>query len=263
MRQLLRGLAVQKRVLGALFMREIQMRWGRRNLGFLWLFAEPLVFSFPVLAMWSAIRGAQHEPGGLAMIPFLWSGYLPLLIFRHVTGNALNVVRQSAAVMYHQSVTPLDLIIGRCGLEALGNFAALVFSFVVFYTIGVIDWPKNLPLFLFGILYMVWWSLAVALIVAAWSERTELVEHIWLPVSYMYMPISGFFYLAAWLPPAVRHVALTVLPCLHSYEMIRAGLFGNRIQTFYDPTYLTFMLAGLTLFGLWMVRDVRRHLRLE
>jgi hypothetical protein len=32
---------VQKRVWGAIFMREIQVRWGRRNLGFAWLFAEP------------------------------------------------------------------------------------------------------------------------------------------------------------------------------------------------------------------------------
>ena len=30
--------AVQRRVIGALLMREIQLRWGRRNLGFAWIF---------------------------------------------------------------------------------------------------------------------------------------------------------------------------------------------------------------------------------
>ena len=34
------------------------------------------------------------------------------------------------------------------------------------------------------------------------SERSDMVEHIWPPFSYLYMPISGFFYLAAWLPPS-------------------------------------------------------------
>ncbi len=48
--------AVQRRVIGALLMREIQLRWGRRNLGFAWLFCEPLVFALPVLAMWSLLR---------------------------------------------------------------------------------------------------------------------------------------------------------------------------------------------------------------
>ena len=58
-----------------------------------------------------------------------------------------------------------------------------------------IDWTIVF-VYLVGILYMGWWSLAVALVVAAWSEQTDLVEHIWPPMSYMYLPICGFFYLA-------------------------------------------------------------------
>src|SRR4051812_1141649 len=57
--------AVQRRVIGALLMREIQLRWGRRNLGFAWIFLEPLIFALPVLTMWSFMhsgmdRGAYH-----------------------------------------------------------------------------------------------------------------------------------------------------------------------------------------------------------
>ncbi len=259
--RLFRAWRVQKRVLGALFMRDIQTRWGRRNLGFAWLFLEPLVFALPVLAMWSAMRSPFEH--GMKLMPFLWSGYLPLLLFRHVTGNALYVIRINAALLYHQSVTPLDIIIARCGLETIGNIAAIAFSFFLFYLMGVIDWPSNMPLFIVGNLYMAWWAFAVALIVAAWSERSDMVEHVWGPLSYMYMPISGFFYLAEWLPTPLRHVALTVMPSLHAYEMIRGGLFGNRIQAFYDPVYLSSVLAVLTLFGLWLVRDVRRYLEFE
>jgi len=242
-------------------MREIQTRWGRRNLGFAWLFAEPLLFAFPVLAMWSMMRSPIEH--GIPLMPFLWSGYLPLLLFRHVTGNALYVIRTNAALLYHRWVTPLDIIIGRCGLEALGNIAAIASSFFFFYVIGVIDWPSNMALFIAGILYMAWWALAVALIVAAWSERSDIVEHVWMPMSYIYMPLSGFFYLAVWLPTPIRHVALAVMPSLHAYEMIRGGLFGSRIQTFYDPAYVSAVLAVLTLFGLWLVRDARRYIEIE
>ena len=48
---LLRGLAIQKGVLGALFMREIEVRWGRRNVGFAWVVLEPLIFALPVLGV--------------------------------------------------------------------------------------------------------------------------------------------------------------------------------------------------------------------
>ncbi|HEX3954702.1 MAG TPA: ABC transporter permease [Stellaceae bacterium] len=261
MRQVLRGWAVQKRVLGALFMREIQTRWGRKNLGFAWLFFEPLIFAFPVLAMWSALRAPFEH--GMALMPFLWSGYLPLLLFRHVTGHAMRAVSVNGALLYHQVITPLDVIVGRCGLEAMGNLAAIAFSFFVFYMLGVVDWPVNVPLFMMGNLFMAWWAFAVALIVAAASERTEIVEHVWPPISYMYMPISGFFFLAEWIPTPVRKVALTVMPSIHAYEMIRGGLFGSRIQVFYDTKYLAEVLAVLTLIGLWLVRDVRYYLELE
>ena len=118
-----RSLVVQKRVIGALFMREFMTRWGRRNLGFAWLFAEPLVFAFPVIAMWSMIRSRVEH--GLPMIAFVWSGYLPLLIFRHVTGHALYAIKSSAAMLYHRHVTPLDLFVGRQGLELVGEYRGL------------------------------------------------------------------------------------------------------------------------------------------
>jgi capsular polysaccharide transport system permease protein len=255
------GWGVQKRVMGALFMREIQIRWGRRNLGFAWLFAEPLVFAFPVLLMWSMMRSPIER--GLPMMAFVWTGYLPILMFRHTVGRALLVVRTNGAMLFHRSVTPLDLMITRCGLEVMGALAAAAFSFMVLYTLGVLPWPHELPLLLVGFLYMAWWSFAVALILAPLSERSDIVEHIWTPCSYMYLPISGFMYMAVWLPTPLRNMALTGLPCLQAYEMIRAGLFGDQIQTFYDIGYTTAFLAVLTLIGLWLVRGVRRHLELE
>lgn len=242
-------------------MREIQLRWGRRNLGFAWLFAEPLMFAFPVIVMWRLMRGGVEH--GMPLVAFLWSGYLPLLIFRHITGHAIYTLRNNAALLYHRAVTPLDLLIGRCGLEAVGNLAAAAFSFLVLYMFGEIHWPHNPPLFLMGFFYMVWWAVAVAFVIATWCERSDIVEHIWIPFSYIYMPISGFFYLADWLPIGLRNLALTVLPPLHAYEMIRGGLFGSRIQVFYDLTYVTTYLAALTLFGLWMVRGVRRYLQFD
>ena len=218
------------------------------------------MFAFPVLVMWSLMRAPIEH--GLPLMAFLWSGYMPLLLFRHTTSLALFVVSTNSALLYHQRVTPFDIFIARCGLEALGNIAAIAFSFLVLYVIGVLDWPQNMPLFVTGYLYMAWWSLAVAMIVAACSERWPLFEHAWQPISYIYMPLSGFFFLAMWLPLPLRNLALAVMPSLPAYEMIRGGLLGHRIQAFYDVGYLTFLLAVLTLFGLWLMRDVRRHMEI-
>ncbi|HEX3881337.1 MAG TPA: ABC transporter permease [Stellaceae bacterium] len=250
----------QQRILSALAMREIQTRWGRRNLGFAWLFCEPLVFAVPVLMLWHIIRPSTEN--GLPMFPFLWTGYLGLLIFRHVAGIALYVVRSNAALLYHSMVTPLDIFFSRCGLEATGNLAAVVFSFTVFYAMGILDWPYDLPLMFAGFLFMTWWALAVAMIVAALSERSEMVEHIWVPIAYVYIMLCGFPYMANWLPPGLRNVDLTINPPLLAYEMIRGGLYGNLTPTYQYPSYLTHILLALTFVGLWLMRHVREHIEI-
>lgn len=256
-----RAWRVQRRVLGALFLREIQIRWGRRNLGFAWIIAEPLMFAFPVIIMWSFIRDPFEH--GVPLVALVWSGYLPLLMFRHTTSQALYVVRSNGAMLYHRAVTPFDLVLGRSVLEMMGALAATLTSFIVLYVLGQVEWPHNFSLMLVGLLYMAWWSLSVALLVAAASERTDMIEHIWQPISYMYLPLSGFLFMADWLPPQVRNIALTVMPSLHSYEMIRAGLWGSRIASHYDIPYVTLVLAVLTLIGLWVMRSVREHLQLD
>ena len=46
------SLAIQKRVIGALLIREIITRYGRNNIGFLWLFVEPLLLTLFIVLMW-------------------------------------------------------------------------------------------------------------------------------------------------------------------------------------------------------------------
>src|SRR6266853_2931917 len=132
-----RAFRVQKRIIGALFMREFMTRWGRRNLGFAWLFAEPLIFAMPVIAMWSMIRAPFEH--GIPMIAFVWSGYLPLLIFLHVTGPAMYTIKYNAAMLYHRQVTPLDIFSGGQGLGLIGDISACAGLFLLLYMVGVSD----------------------------------------------------------------------------------------------------------------------------
>jgi capsular polysaccharide transport system permease protein len=255
-----RGLAVQCRVIGALTIREIYTRFGRQSLGFAWIVAEPLVFAIPVLFMWRAIRGSHEH--GLSVMPFLWSGYLPILLFRHLGGRVLMFITANAGLLYHRRVTIFDIFVARAVLEIGGNIAALIASFALFYAIGAVDVPQDLPKFYLGYFFMIWWSVAAALIIGGLSERSDWVAQIWMPYSYMYLVFSGFFYLADWLPPALRNVALCQ-PYTQAYEMIRAGVFGGVIKTYGDPGYTAFILGVLTLFGLWVMREGRKYVVVE
>ncbi len=99
MRDFRENLATQWRVVGALLIREIYTRFGREGLGFGWILLEPLIFAIPVLLVWSVVRAPYEH--GVALMPFLWSGYLPLLLFRHVGARMLLFVRVNAGLLYH------------------------------------------------------------------------------------------------------------------------------------------------------------------
>jgi len=45
--------------------------------------------------------------------------------------------------------------------------------------------------------------------------------------------------------------------------MIRAGMLGNYIKTYYDPAYTSLVLAALTLAGLLLMRESRKYVVAE
>ena len=106
-----RGLLIQKQVVSALVIRELYTRFGREGLGFAWIVAEPLCFALPVLFVCRAVREPTEH--GLSIVPFLWSGYLPLLLFRHLGLRILLFIRANVPLFYHQRVKILDMFAAR------------------------------------------------------------------------------------------------------------------------------------------------------
>jgi capsular polysaccharide transport system permease protein len=254
------GLATQWRVVGALLIREIYTRFGREGLGFAWIVLEPLIFAIPVLLVWSAVRDPYEH--GVRMTPFLWTGYMPLLMFRHVGGRMLMFVRVNAGLLYHRQVTIFDVFVARCLLEVVSSLSALLVSGVLFYSFGLIDIPRDLPMFYLGYFYMIWWCVVIGLIIGAFSERSEWAEKIWQPYSYLYIFFGGVFWMADWLPASIRSWAL-LQPSVQAYELIRAGMFGGVVRTYGNIPYETSALAVLTLIGLLLMRDARKYVVAE
>jgi len=255
------ALAIQLRAIGAVMIREFVARWGRGNLGFAWLYGESLLFSFPVLIVWHYVRPSFE--GGVPMLPLLWTGYMPILMFRHVIGINLRPITANRGLLYHQRITPLDIFFGRSLLEIFGIFSAVPFSWWVWHIFGFMDWPQNYRLMLLGYFYMAWWVIDFALITAALSERSEIIQHLWSPLSYLYIFWSGFFFLAEWMPYRLRVFAVWIDPPLDCYEIIRSGFFGTGIHPYYNLPHLSYMLSILLFLGLWLFKDVRRYIVFE
>ena len=81
-----KGLRVQLKVIQALLIRELVTRFGRENIGFLWIMAEPLLFAGLVGIVWTFLKGPESH--GIGVIAFVISGYIPLTFLRHSFGRS-------------------------------------------------------------------------------------------------------------------------------------------------------------------------------
>ena len=124
-----RSLIIQFRVIGALLMREVITRYGRHNIGFLWLFVEPMIFTLGVTALWSFVQGTHGSK--LPIVAFAVTGYSSVLLWRNMPNRLVQAIRPNLALMYHRNVKVLDVYAARLALEAVGA----TISFTVLATI--------------------------------------------------------------------------------------------------------------------------------
>ena len=254
-----RSIHLVSRTLFALLMREIISRYGRTNIAFLWLIVEPLILCTGVMIVWSFIR---HDSHGIPLVAFIVSGYMPLTLWRHISSHAVTCIRHNTPLYYHQSVRPLDVLFSSTMLEFLGTSMALIVVVTTLRFAGLLEPIARIDLLLAGWLFMAWLSFGIGTILAALAEQFDFVEKLVSPFQYLMLPISGCFFMVAWLPTWTQTLALYV-PTVHCYEMFRAGLLGESVETHYSFTFLTLVCAATTAIGLTMMRRAAQEMRFE
>ncbi|MBM0203773.1 ABC transporter permease [Micromonospora sp. STR1s_5] len=257
------GLALmreQARVIDALIIREIYTRFGRENIGFLWIFAEPALFCLGVVALWSITQHSNHKE--ISLVAFVVTGYMPLIVFRHIITRLLRCMQSNAPLLYYRQVTVMALYLARIWLEIISASATFAVLMVLFYLLDIIDPPADYPKMFFAWLLYCWFSAALGMTIGAIAERSEIVEKLWTPVSYIMIPFSGTFYMLYWLPQGFRE-ALLWSPQVSGVEMLRSGYFGEGIQSYYSVPYLVGMTLVLTCVGLYLVSRAREHIEVD
>ena len=253
---LLRQLAINARIIGALTMREGTMRFGHENLGFFWVIGEPLVLTVGVMLMWTI--GGQTHGHGIGVVPFALSGYTMLTLWRHLSGRSVHAIRQSMGLLFHRNVTLIDVLMARMLLEVVAILTAFFVAYVPLYLLGLLDPMHDPLLFAGGYFLQGWFSLSVGLLLAALSEIYEATEQFVPPILYISLPFTGAFNMADWLPQAWRN-ALLWSPLANNIEMLRDGMFGDDLITYHNGWYVAGWSLALTALALPLVQHARKH----
>jgi capsular polysaccharide transport system permease protein len=254
---LLRGLDVQLHVIGALLLRELHTRYGRENIGYLWMILEPGLLATAV----SAFHTGQHHGSDFAPVGFTLCGYCTFMIFRSIVGRAETTLESNQPLLFHRFVTIFDMLAARAALESVSTTATLVILWAVAYAFGLADPPARPLTLLGGIGLLTWLSLALSMSVCAATYLSKAVAKFIHPALYIVMPVSGCFFLLAWIPQPYRGW-LAWVPLTQIFEMIHVGQLEAVQSPYWDPVYIVGWCLALTLAGLLSLRIVRRNVHL-
>ncbi|MFC3173273.1 ABC transporter permease [Novosphingobium bradum] len=260
MASLREGTRIQFRVITALMIRELTTRFGRENIGFLWIMAEPLLFGSLVSIMWTIMKGPEEH--GVSVVAFVITGYLPLTLFRNSVNRAVSVFQVNSSLMYHRQIKILDFIFVRVLVEVVGTLMAYLFVAVVLIYFDLFPVPADLGIFVAGFLLYSLFTLSLCLVIAPASEMSSALEKFMPVTTYIMIPVSGTFNMVSWLTPAAREYLLWSPP-VNAMEMMRAGIFGDQVAPYYGFAVPLLVPMVLSLLGLFLCRIVRNHLEVE
>lgn len=244
---------IQQRVIWALVMREVLTRYGRHNIGFMWLFVEPMMFTLGVTTLWTAMKSVHGS--NLPIVAFAITGYSAVLLWRNMPARCIDAVEPNRSLLCHRNVRVIDIYLSRLLLEGAGATISLVVLSIVFIATGQMDPPEDILQVIGGWLMLAWFGCALALFLGAASELSEMVHKLWHPVSYLLFPLSGAAFLLSVMPPEAQKI-LKWLPMINGTEYLREGFFGSKIQAIYDMGYMAICNMVLTMIGLAIIRIV-------
>ena len=222
---------IQRRVIWALILREILTRYGRHNIGFLWLFVEPMLFTVGVTALWTATKAVHGS--NLPIVAFAVTGYSSVLLWRNMPARCILAIPPNFGLLYHRNVRPLDIYLSRLILEAAGAGTSFVVLILFFHFTGWLALPEDALQVAAAWLMLAWFGTGLALFLGALSETYETVEKLWHPASYLLFPLAGAAFLVDALPVQAQEYVL-LLPMVHGVEMLREGYFGSQMTAHYD-----------------------------
>jgi len=254
MREFSRAAATQARVTGALVLREMRVRFGRSQIGYLWAIAEPTAYIFLLSALFEF--AGRHPPVGNNMAIFFATGILPFTLFRNLGNQLAGAFNANRALMTYPIVQPVDTILARTALE----IATILFIMLIVLSVLVLGTGAPLPNNLvrmgeaLGLLSL--FGFGVGLFNAVLIDRVASWQNTFRIIMMPMLFVSGVFYSLESVPPGAREI-LAWNPVIHGVELFRSGYYTNFRATGLEPEYLLYCGLVVTLVALAAERLLR------
>lgn len=250
------ALTVQYRVLHALILREMQVRFGRKHMGYMWAFVEPLSFVVLLVGIRFVWGGGGSAVDAMPIAPFVSTGLLTYLTFRMTMELTMQATRGNRPLLMHPQITPLDFMVARAALQLPTMIAVFLFIYALMLLLGYTEAMYN-PLGVLSVLVLaVLLGLGCGMVLASAVEVFPLVGKL-IPI--LLRPLffmSGLFFVAAELPADLRDWLLWN-PVFQLVEICRTAYFVSFDSPYFSIRYISTWIMISLFLGFLFERSVR------
>lgn len=252
------GIAVMYASIRALFLRELQTRFGHYRLGYVWAFVEPALNVVFMLILFGAI--AKKTLPGIDYTIFLINGVLPYYAFMRAVTQAIPAIESNRGLLNYRSVRPLDVVIARTFLEFVLYFICYIILSAILMWLGFSMSFSHIPELLFLWLSLIVFSLGMAGIMMVVGELSKEVGKLIGSASIIIYFMSGTIFPLHYIPEQYLKYFMWN-PLAHLFELMRHAVSpGYSVVQGVSLGYFLICTTVLLFLGLLLNRALAERL---
>lgn len=242
------GLQVMYAAVRALFLRELQTRFGQYRLGYFWILLEPALHLGFMLVLFGRL-GTRTVPG-IDFEVFLVNGILPFFMFRQIATQSLNAIAANKGLFSYKPVKPIDALLARSFLELLLHFTAYLFFSVILVWFGFHISLEAVPQLLGYWLLLFLLTTSMGLIFLVIGDISPEINKFISTFFFILYLLSAVIYTIHIIPVEYQEYLLWN-PLIHIFELMRHAVAPNYpLVSGVSLGYAMIWLIGSLLLGL-------------
>ena len=240
--------AIFKSVVMALFLREVQTRFGTKRLGYFWAIFDPLLMVLVFAGLKSAI--ADSTMPGVEFPVFLATGFLAFFLWKDIVNRSMDAFSANSALFSYKQVKPFDTIVARFMLELLVSILATCVLIFLGWYIGLDMQVENFSMVVLAVAWLCVFGFGLGLMGAVFNSFYETYGRIVHVLMTPLLFVSALMYTVDSLPPVLREIVL-YNPLVHFIEMIHGNYFYALNTEYVDYQYMTYWTLFPLFIGLY------------
>lgn len=251
------GVEVMYASIRALFLRELQTRFGHYRIGYLWAILEPGTLIALKLILFTTIR--ERMSPGISFTLFLAVGICPFfMVMRSMTKN-LSVVESNRGLFNYRSVKPIDAILARSFLECCLYFFCLATFLTVLIWFGEMINFSHVPFFLMTWLLLFILALGLGMVMAVIGNFSAEIGKFISSIMIILYFMSGILFSINTIPVEF-HPYLLWNPVLHALDYLRWAVSPTYSTTYVSYRYFVECTIGIFFLGLLLYKADEKNM---